>query len=206
MLERLPLPQFKRVLDIACGRGRHAGRLADRGYVVTGIDRDENGLTIARRLAPRATFERLDMRAIDRLAGPFDGALILWQSFGYFSTAQNDQVLRSIFALLRPGGRLLLDVFHPDYFRSRQGRRDKVPPGVLAIEDRIDGNRLTSVITYADGSTELMDFEVFTPEQLTDRAASAGFHLLEACCWWDSARPPDPNQARYQLTLERAPA
>ncbi len=203
MVERLPLPEFSRVLDIACGSGRHAGPLADRGHVVTGIDRDENRLTIARRLAPGATFERLDMRAINGLPGPFDGALILWQSFGYFSTAQNDQVLRSIFAILRPGGRLLLDVFHPDYFRSRQGRRDKVPPGVLAIEDRIDGNRLTSVITYADGSTELMDFEVFTPEQLTDRAARAGFHLREACCWWDARRPPSHTESRYQLVLAR---
>jgi len=38
-------------------------------------------------------------------------------------------------------------------------------------------------------------------EYLTHRAAHAGFHLLEACCWWDPDRPPTPTEHRYQLAL-----
>jgi hypothetical protein len=49
-----------------------------------------------------------------------------------------------------------------------------------------------------------MDFEIFTPEQLAERATSAGFRLVESCCWWDQERPPDSEQPRFQLTLERA--
>ena len=39
------------------------------------------------------------------------------------------------------------------------------------------------------------------PHDLTHRAAHAGFHLLEACCWWDPDRPPTPTEHRYQLAL-----
>ena len=70
-------------------------------------------------------------------------------------------------------------------------------------ENSSAGGRLRSRITYVDGPTELMDFEIFTPEQLAARAEAAGLHTLEASCWWDRRRPPDPDEARYQMTLER---
>jgi len=38
--DRLPRPEFVKVLDICCGPGRHAAALSERGYDVTGIDRD----------------------------------------------------------------------------------------------------------------------------------------------------------------------
>ena len=57
---RLPLPACRRVLDVCCGPGRHAAGLSERGYEVTGIDRDEAALSRARRRAPTATFLPLD--------------------------------------------------------------------------------------------------------------------------------------------------
>jgi hypothetical protein len=77
--------------------------------------------------------------------------------------------------------------------------------GVAAIEDRIEGDRLRSLITYDDGSAELMDFEVYTPERLSRLAISLGYQVLETCCWWDSTRLPSASEARYQMTLERPP-
>src|ERR1700674_2003892 len=145
----------------------------------------------------------LDVRAIGRLGEQFDGVLLLWQSFGYFSPKENDQLLRDIRVLLRPGGRLLLDVFHADYFRRHQGPRSKLPNGVSSLEDRVVRDRLHSRIEYDDGTEETMDFEIFTPEQLAERAGRAGLRLVESCCWWDQGRPPDPGQTRFQLTLER---
>jgi SAM-dependent methyltransferase len=201
---RLPLGAFGRILDLCCGPGRHAVGLAALGYRVIGIDRDPDAIARARDRAPRATFHCMDMRALGRLSEQFDGVLLLWQSFGYFSPAENDQLLRNIWARLRPGGRFLLDVFHAEYFRRHQGRRSNLPKGVSSLEDHIVGDRLQSRIRYTDGMEELMDFEIFTPEQLTVRAVAAGFRLVEACCWWDRDRPPDPEQPRFQLTLERA--
>jgi SAM-dependent methyltransferase len=199
----LPLDAFSKILDLCCGPSRHAARLAALGYRVTGIDRDRGAIGLAQHRASSASFHCMDMRAVGRLGEQFDGILLLWQSFGYFSPAENDQLLRNIWARLRPGGRFLLDVFHAEYFRRHQGRRPNLPKGVSSLEDRIAGDRLQSRITYADGLEDIMDFEIFTPDQLAARAGAAGFRLVEACCWWDRDRPPDPEQSRFQLTLER---
>jgi len=200
---RLPVDDFSRILDLCCGPGRHAARLATLGYRVTGIDRDPDAIALAQRRAQSATFHCMDMRAISQLGEQFDGVLSLWQSFGYFSPAENDKVLREIHGLIRPRGRLLLDVFHAEYFRGRQGPRSELPDGVSFLEDWVVGDRVHSRIRYDDGAEETMDFEIFTPEQLAARAGVAGFRLVEACCWWDRDRPPDPEQPRFQLTLER---
>lgn len=201
---RLPLGAFSRILDLCCGPGRHAARLAALGYRVTGIDRDRAAIALAQHRAPTATFKCMDVRAVSQLGEQFDGILLLWQSFGYFSPAENDQLLSAIWDRLRPGGRFILDVFHAEYFRRHLGQRSTLPEGVSSLEERIAGDRLQSLIRYEDGLEEIMDFEIFTPEELTVRAGAAGFRLVEACCWWDRDRPPDPQQPRFQLTLERA--
>src|ERR1700694_589859 len=200
---RLPQGDFSRILDLCCGPGRHSARLAEVGYGVMGIDRDQGAISLAQRRAPTARFRCMDVRAIGQLGEQFDGVLLLWQSFGYFPPAENDQLLRDIWGRLRPGGRFLIDVLHADYFRRYQGLRSKLPNGVSLLEDRVVGDRLHSRIRYDDGAEEAMDFEIFTPGELADRAGGAGFRLVESCCCWDRKRPPDPKQARFQLTLER---
>ena len=201
---RLPLPTFRRVLDVCCGTGRHAAGLSALGYQVTGVDRDEAALGRARSGAPGATFLRLDQRNLRALSGTFDAALILWQSFGHFDPETNDRVIADIAAKLRQGGRLLLDLLHPAAVSAQQGRPVRSPRAQGAVfTDLVDDGRLRSTIEYPDGSSETMDFELFTPEALVDRAGRAGFRLLEHCCWWDEARLPDPAERRYQSVFER---
>lgn len=202
--QRIPLPSFSKVLDICCGPGRHAGPLVAAGYEVTGVDRNREVVAQAARRVPSGTFIELDQRAVAALDATFDAAMILWQSFGYFDPATNDQVLADIAKRLRPGGRLLLDVYHPRFVRSNVGTQTSVrAPDCRSITNDVAANRLISTITYLDGSTETMNFELFEPDDLARRAATSGFKLIEACCWWDSHRPPSPNEQRYQLVLER---
>jgi SAM-dependent methyltransferase len=201
---RLPLPEFRRVLDVCCGTGRHAERLSGRGYEVTGIDRDGEALRRARLRAPRATFLQLDQRNVRAVAGPFDAAVILWQSFGHFDPTTNDRILADIATLLRPGGRLLLDLFHPEPLIAERGAPVRSPraEGVV-ITNLVKSGRLESRIQYPDGAPETMSFELFTPAALIERAGRAGFTVIEQCCWWDEARPPDPTVHRYQSVFER---
>ena len=201
--DRIPLPDFRQVLDICCGSGRHAGPLAAAGYDVTGVDRDVAAATLAARRVPQARFVVLDQRDLSALRGPFDAAMILWQSFGYFDPPTNDRVLRDIAARLRPGGRLLLDLYHPGFVRAHTGTTTTTrSEACRSITNTVTGGRLLSTITYVDGSTDTMDFELLDPDHLATRAARAGFRLVEACCWWDPARPPTPAEHRYQLVLE----
>lgn len=201
---RLPLPDFRRVLDVCCGSGRHAEGLVATGYQVTGADRDSEAIQQARTRVPRADFVELDQRDLRRLPGPFDAAIILWQSFGFFDSSGNDQVLADIAQLLRPGGRLLLDLFHPGFFAAHQGRTTSVRDSrCLAITNTLDACRLTSTIEYADGTQESMDWELFTPDEISARAAPFGFREIETSAWWNQAREPSPTEQRFQVVLEK---
>lgn len=200
----LPVASHPRLLDVCCGPGRHARHLAEAGYDVTGVDRDPEAIRQARAGAPTARFLELDQRDLRRIAGPFDGAVVLWQSFGYFDRARNDQVLADIAGLLRPGGRLLLDLFHPGFFEAHQGRSTSVRDSrCLAITNALDGSRLTSTIEYVDGTTESMDWELFTPEAIAARAAPFGLQEVERCVWWDETREPTAGEQRFQMVLEK---
>lgn len=102
-----------KVLDLACGPGRHAVRFAQAGYEVTGVDRTGFLLEKARALADRertaVEWVRQDMREFVR-PGTFDLAVNLFTSFGYFeAAADNRRVLENVFASLKPGGTFVFD-------------------------------------------------------------------------------------------------
>lgn len=73
--QHLPLACYPRLLDVACGAGRHARVLADEGYSVLGVDCSPELIAEAERTKHRATFRVLDMRELAELPGRFDGVL-----------------------------------------------------------------------------------------------------------------------------------
>ena len=121
-IERLARPApGASVLDACCGPGRHSLELASRGYRVTGIDITEAYLAAARESALagadgtrgareiEARFLRADIR--DFVADePFDLAINLYTSFGYFADPAEDlKALRRIRAALKAGAALVLE-------------------------------------------------------------------------------------------------
>jgi SAM-dependent methyltransferase len=113
-LVRLVDFQGGKVLDVACGPGRHSVALAKRGYVVTGIDRSKFLLQKARNHAAEAgnkiEWVEEDMRHFVR-QDSFDLAISLFTSFGYFAKEEeNLLVLQNIFQNLKPGGLFLMDI------------------------------------------------------------------------------------------------
>ncbi len=114
----LGLPVGSRILDLACGWGRHALPLAEAGYRVCGLDHSEFLLRRARDLAGIASadiaFVRGDMRQLP-LQQEFDAVLSLFSSLGYFlDDAEDLRVLTAVRAALQPGGLFLLDTMHRD--------------------------------------------------------------------------------------------
>jgi len=117
LLRTLHLRPGARILDVACGAGRHAGALARRGYHVVGIDLSPAMLDEARRRyreGPRLRFLRRDMRRL-AFRAEFDAVVSLYTSFGYFPRAQNEATLHRMARALRPGGKLLIDHRDPSY-------------------------------------------------------------------------------------------
>jgi len=113
------------VLGVCCGYGRHAATLAGAGYKVLGIDWDAAVIdrAAALRSGDHLTFTIHDMTRLDALPGTFDVVICMWQSFGYHDAATNAAVLRQMATHLRPGGRLVLDLYNSNFFESRQSAR-----------------------------------------------------------------------------------
>ena len=123
----LDLKSGDRVLDLACGSGVHARRLAMRGMEVVGVDIAPSLVAHCQAQAAKqgvtsARFVQGDMRELD-YDGDFDAVLLLSGSFGFFDDAANEDVLARIARALRPGGRVLIDVFDPAQMVVRPPRR-----------------------------------------------------------------------------------
>lgn len=111
-MEALHLPLGLEVLDLACGRGRHARILHRMGHRVTGIDIAPRNIEYClRHTLPGMQFQVGDIRRLN-YSDAFDVVLLLFTSFGYFSDAENTGVLENVHRALRKGGLLLLDFFN----------------------------------------------------------------------------------------------
>ncbi|MEJ2005739.1 MAG: methyltransferase domain-containing protein, partial [Cyclobacteriaceae bacterium] len=111
------------ILDLACGRGRHAIYLNKKGFQVTGLDLSPQNIAIARRNEnERLHFDTHDMR--DPLpARAYDLILNLFTSFGYFSSDKEHVLaLENISASLKNGGSFILD-----YMNAEKVRENLVP-------------------------------------------------------------------------------
>jgi SAM-dependent methyltransferase len=98
------------MLDVACGKGRHAVHLAEKGFDVTGIDLSEDSIKEALlHEAANLHFYLHDMRLPFRI-NYFDYAFNFFTSFGYFATQrEHDNAIRTIAQAIKKEGHFVLD-------------------------------------------------------------------------------------------------
>jgi len=181
----LGLEPGRAVLDVACGHGRIANRLAARGASVTGLDNDPFFLERARADAAARGVEveyvAGDMRELS-WTERFDAALLWFTSFGYFDDETSRGILRSIRAALRGGGRLVVDVNHLPAILSSFQRQSFVRRGADVLLDEYVWHPATSVmetrrVVVRDGAARELAYDVrmFMPVELRDWLLAAGF-------------------------------
>ena len=125
----LDFSQDDKILDLCCGQGRHSLELSRRGFkIVEGLDRSRYLIRKAKEAAKKEKllikFREGDARKLPYPADSFEVVMIPGNSFGYFETINDDlMVLKEIFRILKPGGRLLIDIADGEYlhknFQSR---------------------------------------------------------------------------------------
>lgn len=186
-LRLLPYKKGQRVLDLACGAGRHVMALARRGARVTGVDLSQALLGAARQKLResgiKASLVRKDMRQLDYV-GRFDGAMMWFTSFGYFPNKKDDKiVLRNLSAALKPGGWWWIDLPHPDWVRNNlvpeSTRTEHGPHGKATVSEKrwIANGRVKKkmLITDADGEKILYeDVRLYQPEEFAGMIKGAG--------------------------------
>jgi SAM-dependent methyltransferase len=200
-----PRPEFQKILDVCCGMGRHARALCNYDYAVTGIDRDPEAITRARELGGGANYVVADLRNYQPGPGAFDATIAMGQSFGHFDDATNRDILFRLATAIRERGRIILDLWNPEFFATHQGDRELTSPlGTVHEKKRVSGDRLLVQLDYPDGAQERFEWQLFAPEQIEELAKPIGFVLQTACSDFNTKNLPSPADPRIQFVLERA--
>jgi len=183
-----------KVLDLCCGQGRHTLELARRGLKgVEGMDRShfliQRGRRVARGEGLSVRFREGDARKLPYASDTFDHVLILGNSFGYFETLQDDlTVLKEVARVLKPWGRVLVDIADGDWLRAHYTPRswEWIDDQLFVCRERslsADGGRLVSreVITHVSRGVIADQFyaeRLYNAEGLSALLTEAGFKDL----------------------------
>jgi SAM-dependent methyltransferase len=110
LLDCLKPSSGSRMLDVACGRGRHSRFLAKQGFDVTGIDLSFDSIEFAKQFEnENLHFYQHDMR-LPMWINYFDYAFNFFTSFGYFATRrEHDNTIGVIAKSLQPKGIVVFD-------------------------------------------------------------------------------------------------
>ncbi|OHD62733.1 MAG: D-alanine--D-alanine ligase [Spirochaetes bacterium RBG_13_51_14] len=185
------LSPYDRILDLSCGQGRHSLELARRGFKnVEGLDRSRYLIQRAKMHAKReclcVKFREGEARMLPYKPDTFDVILIMGNSFGYFETINDDlRVLREVFRVLKPWGRLLIDVADGDYLRANYQPRswEWIDKNHFVCRERsisVDKQRLISreVVTHVEKGVIADQFyaeRLYNNESMQELLNAAGF-------------------------------
>ncbi len=147
------LQKGSKVLDMACGAGRHAIAFSRIGFEVIAVDLSERLIDVARKNLEQANvdikFVRSDLRDLN-LDIQFDLVVNLFTSFGYFETDdENLVVLKKAFEFLKDEGYFVLDYLNKTFLEKNLIPESKLMENGTSITQNrvIKGNRVEKKIT-----------------------------------------------------------
>lgn len=197
----------ERILDLACGSGRHTRPLRRLGWSA-GLDLSPVLLRLARANDAEGPYVRADMRVLPFANGSFSLITNLFTSFGYFeSDEEHAVVLAEVHRVLRPGGRFVLDYLNPPNVRRTLVPLDKREVNGAVIEQRrsitADGRFVVKKITSrSDGRSFVERVRLFEPDDLRAMLRGAGLTVAAEFGDYEGA-PLSADSPRAILFSER---
>jgi len=181
----VPLAQI-RVLDLACGPGRHSDLLRRSAGDAVGLDLSMLLLLRAREsYSPPLPLVRGDMRYLPFTTSSFELVVNLFTSFGYFETdAEHEMVLQEVARVLKRGGRFVLDYLNASRVQANLVKREERTFGGrrVAINRRIsdDGRFVFKEMDLIDEGRRFVErVRLFSAHELERLLVGAGFSVQE---------------------------
>jgi SAM-dependent methyltransferase len=157
LVGRLSPKPGSKMLDVACGKGRHSRFLASRGFDVTGIDISPESIAYAQQYESNDLhFAVHDMR-LPSWVNYFDYAFNFFTSFGYFATRrEHDDALRTMALSIVAGGTLVIDYLNVHWVEDRLVHQEEKLIGDTRydIHRWHDATHFYKKITVADTALE----------------------------------------------------
>jgi SAM-dependent methyltransferase len=167
LIDFLQPPPQGRMVDVACGKGRHSRILASMGFNVTGIDLSSHSIAYARQFeTENLEFYQHDMR-LPFWINYFDCAFNFFTSFGYFTTRrEHDDAIQTVAASIKPGGFFVIDYLNTHYSEDHlvYNEMKNVGGTTYEIHRWDDENHFYKKITITDAS-------LTAPEEYTEKVA-----------------------------------
>ena len=179
------LKKNSKILDIACGKGRHSLFLSKLGYKVDGIDLSKNSINSAKKLEnSNLRFALADMRETYK-ASTYDVALNLFTSFGYFdNNLDNQKCISSMSKNLVNDGILIIDYLNADktirnLIHTEKKRIDNI---VFNIKREVKDGYIIKYISFIDQRKEYNFIEKVKVLRLKDFMIflnTAGLNIID---------------------------
>ncbi|QDU34736.1 dTDP-3-amino-3,4,6-trideoxy-alpha-D-glucopyranose [Poriferisphaera corsica] len=190
ILKTTNLPTRASIADLGCGQGRHAIELAKRGHHLTAIDLNSDFIREAKQTANQSNlqinFLATDMRQSIKPSKPYNLILSLFNSFGFFSDPENQNLIKNWTNHLAPEGFLIIDIWNRDnLIRNFQPHRTHQPNPDLTVTEDATLDTLAGRInrqytyTYSDNRTKTYQtsFRLYTPAELKAIIEAAGLYV-----------------------------
>lgn len=189
LTQELQLPERSKIIDLACGKGRHSLYLNKLGFDVLGLDLSEESIGHNKKYENDSLRCAVhDMR--DPISGPpVDAIFNLFTSFGFFEDPEDDRrVFQSVSQALKPGGYFVLDFLNAGHVKNTLVAESVENKGDIAfrISRRIEDDFVVKDIRFEDEGRDFHYFEkvkLHTTEEMEQYGNETNLELIKV--WGD---------------------